>query len=724
MEYRLNIKSDIYCEEDLLGFDKYVDTLSKMVTDKDFKTPFCIGIFGKWGSGKTSFMHLLEKKLSTGSAEPYPIPVWFNPWRYEKEEHLIIPFLKTIEHAIKRYTEKIEKESDGTKKKLLSVLKKTCKKIKEASASFAYGLTFDAKLGGFGFTLDTSKAAAREDELANKRIDKAKTLSEKLSSIYYEIVDELKSAIDEKSFRIVVFIDDLDRCLPEKAVEILESIKLFLDIEGYLFVIGVDRDVVRKGISYHYRFFEHREEKEKEALIISPEDYLDKMIQLPLELPAIEPGRKRTFIENLVGDSVEFKKHARIIDAGIGDDPRAFNPRALKRFINLLAFTVSLAETLKDNIINDKVTPKESEAHKKLIQDNFIPILYIKWTIIVYRYPEVHNDIKGNKKLLIELQTAASGEKKPEVPTGEKAAKEGVQLDERLKMVLKEGKEFPDDDWLIERFIHLTESTVISTKERTETAGYRKSFKPGDRVLIPKGKFLYGDDKIEKVIDNDYEIDVFPVTNKQYKEFIDERKDYPVPYREEDWAEPYNWNKEKRTYFDGLGDHPVVLVSYEDAVAFCEWRSAKEGAGFRLPTEEEWEKAARGEDGRNYPWGNEFDFNKLNCADYHVQKVLKDYDAWVKEFREVFFKENKGKALTSEVGRFADGANPYGCLDMAGNVWEWTDSWYDKDKTLRVLRGGSWHDEGFKCRCALRFGFNANDRYSDLGFRCARTLKL
>ena len=619
MEYRLNIKSDIYCEEDLLGFDKYVDTLSKMVTDKDFKTPFCIGIFGKWGSGKTSFMHLLEKKLSTGSAEPYPIPVWFNPWRYEKEEHLIIPFLKTIEHAIKRYTEKIEKESDGAKKTLLSVLRKTCTKIKEASAAFAYGLTFDAKLGGFGFTLDTSKAAAREEELDNKRIEKAKTLSEKLSSIYYEIVDELKSAIDEKSFRIVVFIDDLDRCLPEKAVEILEAIKLFLDIEGYLFVLGVDRDVVKKGISYRYRFFEHREEKEKEALIISPEDYLDKMIQLPLELPTIETGRKITFIENLVGDSAEFKDLAPIIDAGIGD-----NPRTLKRFINLLAFTVSLAETLKGNIMDDKVKPIESEAHKKLIQDNFIPILYIKWAIIVYRYPKVHNDIKGNKKLLIELQTAASGGKKPEVPTGEKAAKEGVQLDERLKMVLKEGKEFPDDDWLIERFIHLTESTVISTKERTETAGYRKSFKPGDRVLIPKGKFLYGDDKIEKVIDNDYEIDVFPVTNKQYKEFIDEKKDYPVPYREEDWAEPYNWNKEKRTYFDGLGDHPVVLVSYEDAVAFCEWRSAKEGAGFRLPTEEEWEKAARGEDGRNYPWGNEFDFNKLNCADFHVQKVLKD----------------------------------------------------------------------------------------------------
>ena len=696
MEYRLNIKSDIYCEEDLLGFDKYVDTLSKMVTDKDFKTPFCIGIFGKWGSGKTSFMHLLEKRLSTGSTEPYPIPVWFNPWRYEKEEHLIIPFLKTIEHAIKRYTEKIEKESDGTKKTLLSVLRKTCTKIKEASAAFAYGLTFDAKLGGFGFTLDTSKAAAREEELANKRIE-AKTLSEKLSSIYYEIVDELKSAIDEKSFRIVVFIDDLDRCLPEKAVEILEAIKLFLDIEGYLFVLGVDRDVVKKGISYRYRFFEHREEKEKEALIISPEDYLDKMIQLPLELPTIETGRKITFIENLVGDSAEFKDLAPIIDAGIGD-----NPRTLKRFINLLAFTVSLAETLKGNIMDDKVKPIESEAHKKLIRDNFIPILYIKWAIIVYRYPKVHNDIKGNKKLLIELQTAASGGKKPEVPTGEKAAKEGVQLDERLKMVLKEGKEFPDDDWLIERFIHLTESTVISTKERTETAGYRKSFKPGDRVLIPKGKFLYGDDKIEEVIDNDYEIDVFPVTNKQYKEFIDEKKDYPVPYGEENLGKPYTWNKEKRTYPEGLGDHPVVLVSYEDAIAFCEWRSKKEGAGFRLPTEEEWEKAARGEDGRNYPWGNEFDFKKLNCADFHVQKVLKDSGEWEKEFKENILEKNRGKALTTDVGRFADGASPYGCQDMAGNVWEWTSSLYEKDKS-RVVRGGAWYYISYYCRCAYRF---------------------
>lgn len=715
MEYRLNVKSDIYCEKDLLGFDKYIDTLSKMVTDKDFKTPFCIGIFGKWGSGKTSFMHLLEKRLSGSDSEPHAVPVWFNPWRYEKEEHLIIPFLKTIEHEIRRY----EKEHKAKGKKWLGKILNAGKKIGEASAALAYGMTLEAKLGGFGFTLDTSKAVEREEGLAQRKIEEAKTLAEKLSSIYYEIVGELKGAVDEKSFRIVVFIDDLDRCLPDKAVELLEAIKLFLDIEGYLFIIGVDREVVKKGISYRYRFFEHREEKERDNLIISPEDYLDKMIQLPLELPAIEHGRKITFIENLVDGSEEFKKHARIIEMGIGD-----NPRTLKRFTNLLAFTVSLAETVKESIIHDS---NENVDNKDLLQKHFIPLQYIKWTVIVFRYPKIHNDIKGNKKLLIELQKAAREEEKTENIAGEKAEKTGIQLDGRLKNVLKEGDEFPDNDWLIERFIHLTESTVISAIEGVEARGFSSSYKPGDMVLIPKGKFLYGDDKMEDTTDDDFEIDVFLVTNKQYKEFID-ATNREVPYSEVEREKPYNWDRMKRTYPEGLDDHPVVLISYEDAMAFCEWRSKKEGKtsneSYRLPTEKEWEKAARGEKGRAYPWGDDFDFRKVNYADYHVKKMLKDSRGGEEVFKNDFYEKNKGKALTTPVGNFPEGASPYGCMDMAGNVWEWTGSWYDNTETERVVRGGSWDDGGDYCRCAFRDRGNPNYRHSYVGFRCARTLKL
>lgn len=90
----LNFQSDIHCEEDQLGFDKYIETLSKMISEKDFKTPFCIGIYGKWGSGKTSFMRLLEKKLLQDDSEPLAVPVWFNPWRYEKEERLKTRWMK------------------------------------------------------------------------------------------------------------------------------------------------------------------------------------------------------------------------------------------------------------------------------------------------------------------------------------------------------------------------------------------------------------------------------------------------------------------------------------------------------------------------------------------------------------------------------------------------------------------------------------------------------
>ena len=816
MEHQLNINSDVYCEEDLLGFDRHIDVLGKMINEKGFKTPFCIGLFGKCGSGRTSFMHLLEKRLSENTTTPHAIPVWFNPWRYEEEEHLIIPFLKTIAHEVGRYktTNKRIRRKLSNKK-----LKEISAKIGEISEAFAYGIQEDSKLGDAGIELNASRMAGKK-ALIKRYIKKAKSISEKLSYMYHEIAHELESAVDTENLRIVVFIDDLDRCLPDNAVEFLKVMKLFLDIEGYLFVLGIDRDVMGKS-----------------SLRISSEDCLDRMIQLPLELPAVEPGRKRRFIESLLCDTDGFKEYSDIIEVGAGD-----NPRMLKRFINLLSFTVRLAETLKEDIFNDKAESKESEEHKALLQEYFIPLLYIKWAIIVFRYPEIHNDIKDDRKRLIELQNAAMEEE------GEGDKDEGTDIYDRLKKVLAKGEGFPDDDWLIDRFIHLTESSVTvaseeevesevaeeevaekeeaitekkqakkeekkepepeqkeekeeeekeaeeeSTEEATEetaetteqegepkqeeiekqeqegeqeeeeeeateekeeeteeeiekqaqeeeqeeeeeeeseevkdtvdTQVHIQQHKPGNMVLIPKGKFLYGEAKEEKDIGYEYYIDIFPVTNKQYKEFVDDT-DREVPFRDEDWAEPYSWNRKNRTYNKGMDNHPVVLVSYDDAVEFCKWRSAKEGGDYRLPTEVEWEKAARGTDGREYPWGNDFDYKMLNCADYHVGKALKDYDEWADEFENGFYVDNKNKALTAEYGRFTGGVSPYGCLDMAGNVWEWTDSIYEDQETEKVMRGGSWNFESYYCRCTDRDGSNPDNTTINVGFRCVRNKEL
>lgn len=200
---------------------------------------------------------------------------------------------------------------------------------------------------------------------------------------------------------------------------------------------------------------------------------------------------------------------------------------------------------------------------------------------------------------------------------------------------------------------------------------------PAGMVYVPPGPFLMGCTAEETDPDpfypemdslasarpqrsiylSGYFIDMFPVTNRQYKEFIDDTG-YDVPSPPEDlphlWGVAY-WDRTTRSYLEGLDDCPVVMVTYYDALAYCEW------AGKRLPTEAEWEKAARGTDGRPYPWGWEEDFEQ-RCNVW-------DEAAWTNL-----------APLTQvlrPVNAYPNGVSPYGCFDMLGNVHEWCSDWYD-----------------------------------------------
>lgn len=222
-------------------------------------------------------------------------------------------------------------------------------------------------------------------------------------------------------------------------------------------------------------------------------------------------------------------------------------------------------------------------------------------------------------------------------------------------------------------------------------------------IRIPAGPFLYGDGKREMELP-EYWIGRTPLTNAQYKRFLDANPNHPVPHVDAGWAEPYNWDQKSRACPAGKADHPVVLISWRDAMAFCDW------AGLALPTEMQWEKAARGTDGRTWPWGDEPPTAEHGNINGNV-------------------------GTTTPVGEYSPrGDSPYGCVDMAGNVWEWTSSEYraypydptdGREETgdteaRRVVRGGSWLNSQGVARAAYCFNSRPYSRHADVGCRLAR----
>ena len=259
--------------------------------------------------------------------------------------------------------------------------------------------------------------------------------------------------------------------------------------------------------------------------------------------------------------------------------------------------------------------------------------------------------------------------------------------------------------------------TVTPTREAPQAGDTQTRGKDGMvMVYVPDGEFAmgsnsdsgrYGEMPQHNVYLDAFWIDRTAVTSDQFRKCV-EAGFCPAPTMCDDGAPAYE---------DGSKtDHPVVCVGWDQARTYCEW------AGARLPTEAEWEKAARGTDGRVYPWGSSFDGARLNSCDRNCEFDWKDSDV------------DDGYARTAPVGSYPAGVSPYGALDMAGNVWEWVADWWDPAYyasspernpagppagVQRVLRGGAWGNAWYNVRAASRgYDFSA-PRTGYIGFRCA-----
>ncbi|MCB0194523.1 MAG: SUMF1/EgtB/PvdO family nonheme iron enzyme [Anaerolineae bacterium] len=261
-------------------------------------------------------------------------------------------------------------------------------------------------------------------------------------------------------------------------------------------------------------------------------------------------------------------------------------------------------------------------------------------------------------------------------------------------------------------YIPTVDAVQVINPQPTPVKTFQRSKDGRTMIFIPAGDFLMGSDSIDPKAGDDekpqhlvyldnFWIDAVETTNRAYQQCVDAGGCTIPQIHNGIFAD------------DNL---PIVGINWNQAAAYCAWTDA------RLPTEAEWEKAARGVDARIYPWGNEFDGSVLNYCDTQCVADWRDFNG------------DDGYRYTAPVGSYVAGASPYGVLDMSGNVWEWTADWYAEDTyahsdyrnptgpeagVQKVIRGGSWLYPQKSLRVARRHKDVTTSAYDNIGFRCA-----
>ena len=302
-----SLLSDSPATRDLLDFDRYAQPLLEILESDTIVTPLTIGIFGTWGSGKSTLLGILSDKLEKDVQKRF-VCVKFNPWVHRKEANLLIPLL----HAL-RDTLALDPQQR---------FKASAEKILDVLVRLGADLVLKHFTGG---VVSLDKLEKYEKAYLERRAQ----AESQLRNLRKSLEDEAK-ALHKAKARLIFFIDDLDRCDPEEIIDLLESIKLFLDVENVVHVLAVDKEIIDRGVQVKYGKFEFAKTG-RESLIGA--EYLEKMIQVPVHLFPLHPTQVTGYIKAL-DQSQDVQNQMALLAAALSP-----NPRKIKRLLNAIAFT-------------------------------------------------------------------------------------------------------------------------------------------------------------------------------------------------------------------------------------------------------------------------------------------------------------------------------------------------------------------------------------------------
>lgn len=744
--------------------------------------PLSVGFFGEWGSGKTHLLRVLRERVvqmqkypTFESANIFPkttIPVFFNAWRFEKEEHLIIPLFQTMLAEMENYELSLEEERKKSLRQGITKFKVLLKAMyqglkipdniaqtvtrvmaKDASVALEFVDVEKVKQAYGDGEKDALDHEAKLDELIS---------SSRLESIYLQIPQWIEQITLMDGISFVFLIDDLDRCLPENTLKMLESIKLFLDVPSRAFALAIDDDVVERGVAYHYRDYlrpvhlelKHMVEPMSRELPITGHEYLEKMIQLPFRIPVIDSENVRRFLRENYGERVfrPLDKSDALPSGQIGERQRVSDelldffaktippkPRKIKRTALLFETKIKIIQSLGlplNHMLLAKITLLELFAPRLLrfILNNGYRRIYDR----LVHFKEVTSDKKKQREGSLSDRVALGAhinDKESGYTPKEQALfqnlmgiiHEGsssrmvfdldlifdkVEKPEDLKVNIELKELKKSENWVKTEVTVVSDTFMEKLFRPDDRASWRDAFE--DNTFFAEGEGLLGIKILEAI----------KAKAKDKQGFCDD----PI------WLGVVAEYITQNQFIQMLEDiYPFSMEPY--MVTFDEYDRYCKATGIEKPDDRGWGRGRRPV--INVSWNDATAYAAWLSKEKGVTYRLPTEDEWYLACnvgQQTKWSFGDDEAELSNYAWYNENSNSQihlvgekepnalGLYDMHGNVWEWCEDWYDEKKEYKVVRGGSWDYYAIRTSSAYRSRYEPSDRNIDTGFRLLRTL--